>query len=122
MKLILKKNITRCFYCVSFFLLFSVQGCSALDAIKAVTGGSKDPLVGIETVVGDKKESVVGQVGSSQDIAVESVSGGITTNNTQEVPIEFMILMVLGWLLPSPNEIWKGLTKFLHGFKGNTSG
>jgi len=30
-------------------------------------------------------------------------------NNINSVPLTFLVLLVLGWLLPSPNEIWKGL-------------
>ena len=86
--------------------------------------GGGTPTVGIETTLGNKDEAVVGQLGSSQDISVESLSGGVTTNNTQDIPMEYMLLMILGWVLPSPMEIVRGLTDFIKlifGRKNNAS-
>jgi len=103
---------------ISFALfLITFSGCSSLPFI-----GGGVPSLGVEATLGDKQESVVGSIGDSQQLSVDSVSGGITTNNTQEVPIEFMLLMVLGWLLPSPNEIWKGFKGFIQILRGKGNG
>ena len=91
---------------VLLFFLNAVVGCSALSALNMVTGSST-PTLGIEATLGDKEEAVVGQLGSSQEIAVENLSGGVTTNNTQDIPMEYMLLMIMGWILPSPREIFK---------------
>ena len=94
-------------------VLFSVtllSSCSMLSAL------SPTPTLGVEATLGNKEEAIVGQVGSKQEITVESLSGGLTTQNIQEVPMEFMLLMVLGWLLPSPLEMWKGLINILSSF------
>lgn len=77
------------------------------------------PTLGVEATLGNKEESLVGQVGDKQVLSTESVTGGINTSNItkniQEVPIEFMLLMVLGWLLPSPKDIWGGICSGVFG-------
>jgi hypothetical protein len=99
----------------ALLLALTIQSCALTSLIPST------PTVGLEATLGDKEESLVGQVGSKQEIAVESLSGGLTTNNIQQVPIEFMLLMVLGWLLPSPSEIYRelkaGLTSILNIFR-----
>ena len=85
--------------------LFSVSGCSALSML------APTPTLGVEATLGNKEENLVGQVGDKQVLSTESVTGGVNTSNVtkniQEVPMEFMLLMVLGWLLPSPSEIYR---------------
>jgi hypothetical protein len=63
--------------------------------------------------MGDKEEAIVGNIGDTQQMSVQSLSGGVTTNNTQEVPIEFMLLLILGWLMPTPTEIFRGSKNFI---------
>lgn len=58
---------------------------------------------------GEKNQEV--QLGDKTK--VENNTGGINTTYKEEVPLEFMLLMVLGWLLPSPQEIWKGFIRLL---------
>ena len=97
--------------------LNTLVGCSALSSLSMLAGGGT-PTLGIEATLGDKEEAVVGQLGSSQEIAVESVTGGITTNNTQDIPMEYMLLMILGWVLPSPMEIVKNTGSFIKSLFG----
>ena len=85
--------------------LLLLSGCSALSAVKSVVGGA--PTVGVEATLGNKEEAVVGQVGNKQEVHVKELKGGMTTNNIQDIPVEFMLLMLLGWMLPSPQEIYK---------------
>ena len=59
------------------------------------------PSLDVETTLGDKRQEA--QVGDRAEVI----------NNKQEVPMEFMLLMVLGWLLPSPSEIWRGFVNVL---------
>lgn len=70
--------------------------CSAMDLVSGLAGGG-GPSLDAELTVGDKNQEV--QVGDT----AESIT------NIQEIPLEFMLLMVLGWLLPSPQEIWHGI-------------
>jgi len=81
--------------------------CSPLDLIKPMLSGSSGPSLEVDTTVGDKEESVVGQVGSSTEIASESITGGINTTNVQDIPPWVLLVLVLGWMLPSPTVLYK---------------
>ena len=64
-------------------------------------GAGSGPSLDVEATMGDKNQEA--QIGDRAEVI----------NNKQEVPMEFMLLMVLGWLLPSPAEIWRGFVKIL---------
>lgn len=81
--------------------------CSPLDLVKPMLSGSSGPSLEVDTTVGDKEESVVGQVGSSTEIASESITGGINTTNVQDIPPWVLLVLVLGWMLPSPTVLYK---------------
>jgi hypothetical protein len=42
-----------------------------------------------------------------------------TTNNSTEIDPLLLILLVLGWLAPSPAEIGRGVMKLIQSFKTN---
>jgi len=89
---------------LSSFLLLAA--CSPLDLIKPMLSGGSGPSLEVDTTVGDKEESVVGRVGDTTEISTESLSGGINTTNIQDIPPWVLLLLVLGWVLPTPNRIW----------------
>jgi len=78
-----------------------------MDLIKGAVSGGSGPSLEVDTTVGDKEEAVVGQVGTTTEISTESLSGGVNTTNIQDIPPWVMLLLILGWLLPSPSEIYK---------------
>ena len=87
-------------------LLSLLVACSPLDLIKgAVSGGG--PSLEVDTTVGDKEEAVVGRVGDTSEIEAESITGGVNTTNIEQVPPWILLLLVLGWLLPSHTEIYR---------------
>ena len=88
-------------------LLALLTACSPLDLIKPMLSGSSGPSLEVDTTVGDKEEAVVGQVGSSTEIASESITGGINTTNVQDIPPWVLLVLVLGWMLPSPSVLYK---------------
>lgn len=98
---------------VLLVLVLLLAACSPMDVIKGAFSSGDGPSLEVDTTVGDKQEAAVGQVGNSQEIKAESIEGGINTTTIQEVPIEFMLLMILGWLLPSPNEIYRATKRDL---------
>lgn len=89
-----------------FIVLFTTS-CSTLDLLKTAVGAGGGPSLEVDTTVGDKEESVVGQVGSSTEISAESLTGGINTTNIEQVPPWVLLLLVLGWLMPSHTEIYR---------------
>lgn len=91
-------------------VLFLLVGCSSFNPVdmgKSLLSDDKGLEVETELVVGDKEEANEVQVG------IKSRQEAETINNVNEVPLVFMLLMVLGWLLPSPSEIWKGFVRLL---------
>jgi len=88
-------------------LLFSITACSPLDLIKPMLSGSSGPSLEVETVVGDKEESVVGSIGDSSTISTESLSGGVNTTYIEDIPPWAILVMILGWLCPSPTEMYR---------------
>lgn len=87
-------------------VLLTVSSCSALkaglDFVQPATNG-----IDAEVTVGKKQEEVNTEVGRSVSNTNQAASE--IENNINNVPFLFLILLVLGWLLPSPNEMWKGL-------------
>jgi hypothetical protein len=82
-----------------------LTACSPLDLIKPMLSGSSGP--NLDVTVGDKEEYGVGQVGDSSTISTESLTGGVNTTNVQDIPPWVVLLLVLGWLCPSPTEMYR---------------
>lgn len=82
-------------------LTLMLSGCTALPAINTVTDMFKEDngiKVETELIIGDKSQEL--QIGHEQTAT--------NISNIEEIPIEFIILLCLGWLLPSPGAMWKG--------------
>ena len=97
-------------------LILLLSSCSTGGALSLLTGGG--PNVAANTQIG--KENNQG-VNTSIDRSVRTVlrpegpveniqQDNSTTNNTGIDPL-LLILLVLGWLAPSPSEIGRGLLK-----------
>ena len=97
------------FKIIFFFSFLTLTGCSTLGML----GGGGVPSLGVEATLGDKEESIVGSIGDTQQLSVERLTGGVVTNNVEQVPLHFMILMILGWLMPTPTEIFKSTKDFI---------
>jgi hypothetical protein len=72
-----------------------------------------------EVVVGDKEEAVNTDVRIAED-ATEISAETVTTNKTEinEGASWWMVgLLILGWVLPSPAQMWKHILHLLHGNK-----
>lgn len=94
-------------YCILLALLV-LAGCSTLgpmSAVSALTGGG-GPSLDVEATLGDKTQTV--DVGKKNTQEAESI-----VNNVQEIDPLLLMVAVLGWLLPGPGEIWRGLTNLL---------
>ena len=99
-------------YVVLLISVLSLNSCALWDFIKPSDGISVDT----EIVAGDK----------SEEIATGAVVGKKeTTNNTadainqtfnsvnEQYPWWVVVLLILGWVLPSPSQMWKGLVSLL---------
>lgn len=77
----------------------TLVGCSSLAGIavpvlKGVMGEDKGLEVDTELVIGDKTQEVDIQLGSNMTAEV--------INNIQNIPPFVLILLVMGWVLPTP--------------------
>ena len=123
---------------VTLFLVFILSSCSSMSGLgvlkKAVgLGGSASKGIDVDTNIGKEikdEDNVVKIVGETSDIKADSINGGInkTEGNTikadkidgglsfttiQSMPLEMQLLMILGWIAPSPSNIWQGFLNLL---------
>ena len=89
---------------VVVLVLLGMLGCTPFDVAKSLLDPSSGPS--LDVTVGDKEEAVVGQVGDSSEIEAESITGGVNTTNIQETPPWVVLLLVIGWVLPGPREMY----------------
>ena len=103
---------------ILLILVLLLQGCESMTPIGMIKnafrfGGAAKGGIEVSPNIGKEikdEDSVVKVVGETSDIKAEKITGGINKTTIQEIPMEFMLLMVLGWMLPSPSEIWRGFT------------
>ena len=86
-------------------------GCAGLPKL----GG---PTVNTNAQVGQEntQQVVVDQQNNeiAGDQTLSTVSSGSVDNiSIQQIPFEVLVLLLLGWLLPSPNEMWQGFKNIL---------
>jgi hypothetical protein len=114
-----------------------IQGCSSLGLIKAAIPGKSGTNVNANAQVGKENTQQVVANQENTKIEAENVSvskkdndSSITSEkveslvqNNTNVPMWYLLLLVLGWLLPSPQEIWAGfvnsIERLIHGKKRN---
>ena len=98
--------------------LVSLAACGA-SPLSLLTGGG--PKVAANTQVGKENNQTVGVVSNTRpQLRVEApvdtvVQDTSTTKNTEVDPL-MLILLILGWLAPSPREMARG---FVNIFKRN---
>ena len=126
---------------IAFCGIISIQGCSAIGAAKALLPGKSGTNVNANAQVGKentqqlvgKQENTkiegenvnVNQTKKDNDTSITSEKVESLIQNNTNVPIWYLLLLVLGWLLPSPQEIWNGfvgsIERIIHGTRRNSS-
>lgn len=94
---------------VSLFL----GGC--LNPMSLLTGGG--PNVAANVQAGAENNQTGAQVGDI--IKAETVNTGVTPSGSiealnvtnEDIPMWVVLLLILGWVLPSPQEMWRGFLK-----------
>lgn len=89
-----------------------LQGCSALDFLPNPFSGGTDVNANAQVGAENTQQIVANQ--STESINAQSV----VQNQIQDIPPWVMILLILGWLLPSPQEIFKGTLYFIDRLLG----
>ncbi len=98
---------------VLVLFLFLLTGCETMNPIgiaKGIFQEDKGLEVETELVVGDKAVRQDVQVGNRQDSKQSAMTIYNKINNTDPV---LLLLLIIGWLLPSPVEIWRGFLRLL---------
>ena len=118
-------------------VIILLQGCTALGLVKAVMPGNSGTDVNANAQVG--KENTQQVVANQQNTKIEGENVNVSqketdtsintskvdslVQNNTNVPMWYLLLLVLGWLLPSPQEIWAGfvssMERLLYGKKPN---
>ena len=104
-------------------LLLFVSSCGVLSgAASMLSGGGGGTSVNANVQAG--KENNQSAFDQSRDISGENVSVNQSSGNfslggevdsvkvlNQDIPMWVIVLLILGWMLPSPIEIWRGFLK-----------
>lgn len=105
-----------------------LSSCSGLNPMSFLTGGG--PNVAANTQIGkENSQAVVSQTSRTEVKAgdnsdIKTVSSKVSTESIQEVTVNevppwIILLLIVGWLLPSPNEIARWITNMLKRNKKN---
>jgi hypothetical protein len=111
----------RIFLALTLSLFLS--SCGLLGGASALLGGGGGgPTVNANTQVG--KTNNQSAIDQSRDIEAENVqvdeskgsfnlAGSVDSVKVlnQDIPTWVILMMILGWMLPSPIEIWRGFLK-----------
>ena len=106
-----------------------LSGCSALSALIPGMGGGTN--VAANTQIGKENNQTGVVVGEVKTNKVEAQEIGKLTQadqtieahgetTIQNIPPWVLLLLILGWLLPSPKEIWDGLWNIPKKVTGKT--
>lgn len=98
----------------SLTLILLLSGC--LGSPLSLLGGG-GPNVAANVQAGAENNQTGVQVGDT--IKAETVNSGVSPSgpvesfniSNQEIPVWVILLLILGWVLPSPQEIWRGLLR-----------
>lgn len=92
-----------------------LTGCSALGLVSAVLPDGGTDVNANAQIGAENTQQIVAQQNSS-----EINAGSVVQNTIQDIPPWVMILLILGWLLPSPQEIFSGLLYAIDRILGRT--
>lgn len=100
-------------------VVVTISSCSGLSPLGLLTGGGPNVAANVQAGKENTQQVVANQVRTEAGRDVIQQSSPVVAENIKEVtiqqtPLWMLILLVLGWLFPSPNEIarWvRGLFK-----------
>ena len=100
-------------------VVVTTSSCSGLSPLGLITGGGPNVAANVQAGKENTQQVVANQVRTEAGRDVIQQSSPVVAENIKEVtiqqtPLWMLVLLVLGWLFPSPNEIarWiRGLFK-----------
>lgn len=104
-------------------LIVTLTGCSGLSALTSLASGGGTNVAANTQVGRENRQSFASfETGDTagRDIVSKEIDAGqvgtLTVKN-EDIPPWVILLMLLGWLAPSPGEIGRGIYKLLRGEK-----
>jgi uncharacterized protein YceK len=116
-------------------LALFLSGCSQIPSF--LMGGGGGPNVAANVQAGKTNYQTVGTTNNSdQEVVVETLTGDLKQSNDtnkvntdsveniniNEIPPWVLILLVLGWLAPSPQEMGRGLLTLIATLRRKSDG
>ena len=116
-------------------LLLLISSCSQIPSF--LMGGGGGPNVAANVQAGQTNSQTVGTTSNSdQEVVVETLTGDLKQSNDtnkvntdsveniniNEIPPWVLILLVLGWLAPSPQEMGRGLLTLISTLRRKSDG
>lgn len=116
-------------------LALFLSGCSQIPSF--LLGGGGGPNVAANVQAGKTNSQTVGTTNNSdQEVVVETLTGDLKQSNDtnkvntdsveniniNEIPPWVLILLVLGWLAPSPQEMGRGLLTLIATLRRKSNG
>jgi len=97
-------------------LCLLLSGCGIMSLLPF--GGSSGPTVNSNAQIGaENRQSAVSieeTTSAGRDIVTKEIETGMVEKlNIQNIPPWVMILLLLGWLLPTPTEMGRGMLNFV---------
>jgi len=102
-------------------LVILLAGCGA-SPLSLLTGGGPNVAANVQAGKENTQQAVGQQTrtDAGRDVIQQSspvIADQIKEVNIQQTPLWMLILLVLGWLLPSPNEIARGIRGLFRKWK-----
>ena len=116
-------------------LALFLSGCSQIPSF--LMGGGGGPNVAANVQAGKTNSQTIGTTSNSdQEVVVETLTGDLKQSNDtnkvntdsveniniNEIPPWVLILLVLGWLAPSPQEMGRGLLTLISTLRRKSDG
>ena len=92
----------------------TTSSCSGLSPLGLITGGGPNVAANVQAGKENTQQVVANQVRTEAGRDVIQQSSPVVAENIKEVtiqqtPLWMLVLLVLGWLFPSPNEIARSI-------------
>ena len=97
----------------TLFLILLLSGC--LNPMSLLGGGGPNVAANVQAGAENNQTGVqVGDITKAETVysgVAPSGSVGSLNISNQDIPVWVILLLILGWVLPSPQEIWRGFLK-----------
>lgn len=95
-------------------VVVTTSSCSGLSPLGLITGGGPNVAANVQAGKENTQQVVANQVKTEAGRDVVQQSSPVVAENIKEVtiqqtPLWMLVLLVLGWLMPSPNEIARSI-------------